>query len=155
MAETQSFVLPSTHAQGLANYPHARILQGNDGLTIYVSGISSRRGDGTFVGATKNENGELVLDIRLQTAEVLANIDTVIKGASIGKAGLQNVIDATVFLVNIPRDYTGMNDEWNRIWPDRTKAPARTTVEVRALPNPNILVEIKCVVYVPLTSQRR
>ncbi|KAH8803683.1 putative L-PSP endoribonuclease family protein [Xylogone sp. PMI_703] len=154
MADSRAFVLPSsTHAQGLANYPHARIVPGpGNGMNIYVSGTSSRRADGTFVGATKNSEGGLTLKIGSQTAQVFANIDTVIKGASDGRAGLENVVDATVFLVNLPRDYAGMNAEWNKVWPDRTKAPARTTVEVRGLPNPNILVEIKCTVYVPPTT---
>jgi enamine deaminase RidA (YjgF/YER057c/UK114 family) len=59
------------------------------------------------------------------------------------------VVDATVFLVDMERDYTGMNKEWDRVWPDRAQAPARTTVAVRALPRPEILVEIKCVVHLP------
>lgn len=136
---------PSKHAQGLANYPHARTVNG----TIYVSGTSSRRGDGTFVGATslKDESGNIStsLDIRQQTEAVLSNISEIIKGATDGKADMKNVVEATVFLVNMERDYKGMNEEWNRIWPDRALAPARTTVEVRALPRPEILVEIKCV----------
>lgn len=40
-----------------------------------------------------------------------------------------------------------MNEEWNQIWPDRQTAPARTTVEVWALPREEITVEIKCTVY--------
>ncbi|KAH8799735.1 putative L-PSP endoribonuclease family protein [Xylogone sp. PMI_703] len=154
MTDSHAFVLPSsTHVQGLANYPHARIVPGpGNGISIYVSGISSRRADGTFVGASKDSNGNAVLEIGPQTAEVLTNIETVIKGASNGRAGLESIVDATVFLTDIPRDYAGMNVEWNKIWPNRMNAPARTTVEVRALPNPNILVEIKCTVYVPPTT---
>lgn len=137
---------PSTHAQGLANYPHARTVN----RTIHVSGTSSRRGDGTFVGAnpSKDESGDasISLDIRQQTEAVLSNISEIIKGATDGKADMRNVVDATVFVVSMERDYKGMNEEWNRVWPDRALAPARTTVEVRALPRPEILVEIKCVV---------
>lgn len=142
---------PSAHAQGLANYPHARIVPSANAHTIYVSGTSSRRGDGTFVGADykKDESGStsLQLDIRQQTEAVLSNMSEIIKGATDGKADMNNVVEASVFLVNMERDYKGMNDEWNRVWPDRALAPARTTVEVRALPRPEILVEMKCVAH--------
>lgn len=153
MAHNTAYFRPSTHAQGLANYPHARTVRSKDGAGsyIYVSGTSSRRGDGTFVGASCTQdaagNTSWALDIRQQTAAVLSNIDAIIQGATEGQAGIQNTIDATVFLVNMKDDYAGMNEEWNRIWPDRTTAPARTTVEVRALPREEIIVEIKCVAY--------
>ena len=141
------YFLPSNKAQGLANYPHARKTSPSS-QTIYVSGTSSRRGDGSHEGVTENADGTLTLDIGQQTAAVLRNIDTIIKGTTDGKGSLANVIDATVFLTNMAGDYAGMNAEWNKVWPDRTTAPARTTVEVRALPNPKLLVEIKCCVQV-------
>ena len=153
MAQSTPYFRPSTYAQGLANYPHARTVTSPDGRGsyIYVSGTSSRRGDGTFVGATRTQDADgnmsLDLDIRQQTAAVLSNIDAIISGASEGRANMHNVVDATVFLTNMKGDYAGMNEEWNRIWPDRNTAPARTTVEVRALPRDEILVEIKCTVY--------
>ena len=153
MAHNTAYFRPSTHAQGLANYTHARTVRSKDGAGsyIYVSGTSSRCGDGTFVGASCTQdaagNTSWALDIRQQTAAVLSNIDAIIQGATEGQAGIQNTIDATVFLVNMKDDYAGMNEEWNRIWPDRTTAPARTTVEVRALPREEIIVEIKGVAY--------
>lgn len=141
------YFLPSSSAQGLANYPHARIVSAAV-RTIYVSGISSRRGDGTHEGVTENADGTLTFDIQQQTAAVLRNIGTVIDGATGGKGSLADVVDATVFLTDMSGCYAGMNEEWNKVWPDRTAAPARTTVEVRALPNPRLLVEIKCTVAV-------
>ncbi|KAK3300621.1 Endoribonuclease L-PSP/chorismate mutase-like protein [Chaetomium fimeti] len=138
-----SFILPPSGAQGLANYPHARTIA-STAKTIFVSGISSRRADGTFEGCETKPDGTQELDCGVQTAAVLRNIETVIRGASDGICGLENVVDATVFLVDIRRDYAAMNAEWNKIWPDRTKAPARTCVQVAALPNEKILVEIKC-----------
>eukprot|EP00122_Pirum_gemmata_P016157 Pgem_evm1s15098 len=47
----EAFIL-STNAQGYANYPHMRKVNG----MLYVSGISSRRPDNTHVGAVKNED---------------------------------------------------------------------------------------------------
>ncbi|KAK3309850.1 Endoribonuclease L-PSP/chorismate mutase-like protein [Chaetomium strumarium] len=136
------YLLPSG-AQGLANYPHARTIP-STAKAIFVSGISSRRPDGTFEGCETRPDGSYELDCGAQSAAVLRNIETVIRGATDGKCGLESVVDATVFLVDIPRDYGAMNAEWNKIWPDRTKAPARTCVQVAGLPNAKILVEIKC-----------
>ncbi|KAJ9138462.1 hypothetical protein NKR23_g8529 [Pleurostoma richardsiae] len=137
------YLLPATAAQGLANYPHARIVPGTQ-KTIYVSGTSSRRGDGTYAGCVTDENGKHTLDIREQTAAVLQNIGTVIKGATGGAAGLESVVDATVFLTDM-KDYAGMNAEWNKVWADKAVAPARTCVQVAALPNERLNVEIKVI----------
>ena len=135
-------------AQGLANYPHARIIPGNP-KTILVSGTSSRRADGTFAGCVTDASGKYTLDIREQTAAVLKNIGTILNGATGGAAGLESIVDATVFLTDMKKDYAGMNEEWNKIWPDRTKAPARTCVQVAALPNERLNVEIKCTALFP------
>lgn len=144
------YFLPSSKAQGLANYPHARAASPTS-TTLYVSGTSSRRGDGTHDGVTELPDGSLELDIAEQTAAVLRNIGSIIDGATQGRASLANVVDATVFLTDMQGSYAGMNAEWNKVWPDKTGAPARTTVEVRALPNPRLLVEIKCTALVPMS----
>lgn len=140
----EAFFLGAGKAQGLANYPHARLTSTTTQKTIYVSGTSSRKGDGTHEGVTENPDGSLALDIRLQTAAVLRNIDSIIAGATGGRGGIKNVIDATIFLTSIEKDYAGMNEEWNKVFPDRENAPARTTIGVRELPNKRLLVEIKC-----------
>lgn len=146
------YLRPAGNAQGLANYPHARIVPvGHKASYIHVSGTSSRRGDGSFVGGERTSdadgNTKLKLDIRLQAEAVLKNMADIIDCATNGKAGMQNVVEVTVFLTNMKGDYAGMNEEWNKVWPDRTMAPARTTVEVRALPREEILVEMKCIAY--------
>lgn len=139
------YFLGQNKAQGLANYPHARIIPiSATQKIIHVSGISSRRGDGTHEGVIRQDDGSVVLDIRKQTAAVLRNIDLVIKGATDGKGDIHNVVDATVFLTDVEGCYSGMNEEWNKVWPDRAAAPARTTIGVRELPNKVLLVEIKC-----------
>lgn len=139
------YFLPTNKAQGLANYPHARIVPPS-ARTIYVSGTSSRRGDGTWDGVTEHSDGSMTLDIRAQTAAVLQNIEGIISGATAGKGSLKNVVDATVFLVDLEGNYAGMNEEWNKVYPDRTGAPARTTIGVKELPNKRLVVEIKCTV---------
>ncbi|PSR99110.1 Endoribonuclease L-PSP/chorismate mutase-like protein [Coniella lustricola] len=144
----QGFFLPAERAQGLANYPHARTAPATSRL-IFVSGTSSRRGDGTYEGceeipaSSPSSPPTFSLDCGAQTAAVLSNIESIIKGATDGKAGLESVVDATVFLTDM-KDYAAMNAEWNKRWPDKTKAPARTCVQVAALPNVRLNVEIKC-----------
>ena len=136
------YLLPPSAAQGLANYPHARTVP-STARTIFVSGTSSRRGDGTYAGCVTAADGTHELDCGEQTAAVLKNIETIIRGASEGRCGLEAVVDATIFLTDM-KDYAKMNAEWNKVWPDRTKAPARTCVQVAALPNERLNVEIKC-----------
>lgn len=145
----QGYFLPAERAQGLANYPHARTAPSTSRL-IFVSGTSSRRGDGTYEGCeevpstdSSSSSPSFRLDCGAQTAAVLRNIESIIKGTTDGKAGLESVVDATVFLTDM-KDYAAMNAEWNKRWPDKTKAPARTCVQVAALPNVRLNVEIKC-----------
>jgi 2-aminomuconate deaminase len=139
------YFLPASSAQGLANYPHARTVSSSSTTkTLYVSGTSSRHGDGTYAGVSTSPSGSLILDIREQTAAVLENIGKIIKGATNGTGGLENVVDATVFLTDIKKDYAGMNEVWNQVFPEKEGAPARTTVQVAALPGEKLCVEIKC-----------
>ncbi|KAK1829939.1 Endoribonuclease L-PSP/chorismate mutase-like protein [Podospora conica] len=155
------FILPPTtpanNAAALANYPHARLLPPSTTATqtIYISGTSSRRGDGTYAGCTANDTDppSFALDCAEQTAAVLSNIDRILRGATAGRHGLECVVDATVFLTDMAGDYARMNGAWNAVWPDAAAAPARTCVEVSALPGGGRLcVEIKCVAVVPVVA---
>ncbi|RDW82763.1 putative L-PSP endoribonuclease family protein [Coleophoma cylindrospora] len=137
-----AYFLPPTAAQGLANYPHARTTPPSS-KTLFVSGISSRRGDGSYAGCVTAADGTHTLDVAEQTAAVLENIKTVINGATEGKCGWESIIDATIFLTDM-KDYARMNAEWNKVWPDKSKAPARTCIQVAALPNERLCIEIKC-----------
>lgn len=142
-ANGEGYFLPAERAQGLANYPHARTAPSTSRL-VFVSGTSSRRGDGTYEGVEELPNGAgHKLDCGAQTAAVLRNIESILQGATGGRCGLESVVDATVFLTDM-KDYAAMNAEWNKRWPDKTTAPARTCVQVAALPNVRLNVEIKC-----------
>ncbi|KAL7750990.1 hypothetical protein RI367_003570 [Sorochytrium milnesiophthora] len=124
-------------AAALAHYPHARKIGG----MLYISGISSRRLDGTYEGVVERSDGTLDRDIRQQTKAVIENIGAIIK-ASTG-AGLETVVDLTVFLVDM-KDYAGMNEVYNKYFNSQT-GPTRTTVAVKELPSPKLLIEIKAV----------
>ncbi|VUC30994.1 unnamed protein product [Clonostachys rosea] len=146
-----SIIVPSGNAKGRANYPHARLASLNSNV-LYISGTGSRREDGTFDGVRHDVNGNLILDIEQQTDAVLRNIEAVIKHATNNKASLQNVIDATVFLTDIRAHYSGMNAVWNRVWPSYEQAPSRTTIGIKELPSPEMIVEIKCTAVVTIAD---
>jgi len=144
----ESFLLQEG-AKGIANYPHMRAAAG----LLYVSGISSRRPDNTHVGATSRNDGSNAfdLDIRAQTAAVLDNITAILSQAG---ANLSHVVDMSVFLVDIPRDYKLMNEVYNQYFAEPSSAPTRTTVAVHQLPHPNLLVEIKVVAVDPRVAAK-
>ena len=129
-------VVPSM-AEPRGNFPHFR----RAGNFIYVSGTSSRLPDGTFIGASVGENGDLSLDIRRQTQSVIENIQEILKAAG---ADLSNVVDLSVFLTNMD-NFDQFNEVYNQFFD--YSGPARTTVAVRSLPHPHLLIEIKAVAY--------
>ncbi len=127
-------------AKPLGNYPHVKRV----GDFIFVSGTSSRRADNTHVGAEQNADGTWDLDIRLQTEAVLQNIQKLIKTMD---ADLDDIVDITIFLVDM-KDFKGYNEVYGEFF-DHT-GPTRTTVAVHQLPHPNLLIEVKAVIYKPL-----
>ncbi len=124
-------------APALAGYPHAR----RAGDYLYLSGMSSRRADNTWRGVSERD-GARHLDIGEQTLGVIANIEGVLRGAG---GELANLVEVTVFLVDMG-DYDAYNAAWNQHF-DAGSGPARTTVAVRELPHPNLLIEMRAVAY--------
>jgi 2-aminomuconate deaminase len=112
----------------LANYAPAR----RAGDFVFVSGAAGRQADGS-----------LAADVGGQTEGTLRNI-----AATLGDQGcsLTDVVEANVFLVDMA-DYAAMNAVWNRTFADPARFPARTTVAVRALPQPDLRVEIRAVAW--------
>ncbi|RKP02473.1 hypothetical protein CXG81DRAFT_24846 [Caulochytrium protostelioides] len=126
----------SDRAQGYANYPHARHV----GNLIFVSGISSRRPDNTWEGVETGPDGHIVLDIAKQTHAVIKNIEAILERAG---ASLKNLVDVTVFLTDMAH-YQAFNAVYNQYF-NVESGPARTTIAVKQLPHPNLLIEIKSV----------
>ncbi|KAI2608601.1 YjgF-like protein [Hypoxylon fragiforme] len=144
----EAFLLDPNTPAGPTRYAHARIAPASSHRTIYISGIAAVSPDGKLEGARQNADGTWELDIREQTAAVLKRIDDIIRGASQGKGGIHNVIDAVVYVLDMKSHYAGMNEEWNKVFADRASAPARATVGVRELPDPRFIVEIKAIAVV-------
>ena len=117
-------------AQPLGKYPHVK----RAGDFLFVSGTSSRRADNTIAG---------VDDIRVQTRAVIENIRDILKSAH---ASLEDVVEVTTFLVNM-KDFAGYNEVYGEFFEQH--GPARTTVAVRELPHPQLLIEMRAVAYRP------
>ncbi|RMG23291.1 MAG: RidA family protein [Bacteroidetes bacterium] len=129
-------------ARPLGNYPHIKRV----GDFLFVSGTSSRKADNTHAGAVQDAQGNWQLDIREQTRAVIENIGKLL--AEVG-AELKDVVDITSFLVDM-EDFEGYNEVYGRYFDH--EGPTRTTVAVRQLPHPNLLIEMKAVAYRPLSS---
>lgn len=119
-------------------YPHARRV----GDLLFLSGIGPRSAEtGGIAGVTLDANGEVErYDIAAQCHAVFHNVRAVLAGAG---AELGDLVDVTVFLTDIRRDF----ETFNRIYSEyfsTADGPCRTTVEVNRLPTP-IAIELKCI----------
>ena len=106
------------------------------------------------IGNTLYTSGQVALDpatgnlisggIEAQTTQVLANIHAVLTEAGLDFA---HVVKTTVFLKDMA-DFAAMNALYaTRFAPEGITAPARSTVQVAALPK-GALVEIECIAVV-------
>jgi len=95
-------------------------------------------------GANNPTTGKLVgMDVESQTEQVLKNIAAILEAAG---SSLNHVIRCGVFLTDIS-DFAKMNAVYSKVFGNNR--PARTTVQVAALPGPNLKVEIDAVAYIP------
>jgi len=120
-------------------YPHARRV----GDLLFLSGIGPRDPATNAVpGNVQDAEGRLLsYDIDLQARAVFANVRAVL-GAS--GARWEDLVDVTVYLTDMARDFKGYNAVWAEHFPDPGAAPCRTTLGISALPTP-IAIELKCV----------
>lgn len=120
-------------------YPHARRV----GDLLFLSGMGPRTpGSDRIPGNVRNPRGALVAhDIAAQTRQVFANVRAVLEASG---ARWEDLVDVTVFLTEIERDFETYNRVWAEHFPDPATAPCRTTLGVTALPTP-IAIELKCI----------
>jgi 2-aminomuconate deaminase len=119
-------------------FPHAK----RAGDFIFVSGTSSRRPDDTFAGVDVVD-GVTVRDITAQTRAVIDNIRDILEAAG---AGLDDLVQVTSYLVDMA-DFDAYNAVYAEYFTET--GPTRTTVAVRELPHPDLLIEIQAVAYKP------
>ena len=118
-------------------YPHAR----RAGNLLFLSGIGPRRrGSKEIPGVRLRPDGSVEsYDIEAQCRSVFDNVRTVLEDAG---ARFEDLVDVTVFLTDMKRDFAA----YNRLYAEYFAGarPCRTTVEVTALPTP-IAIELKCI----------
>lgn len=116
--------------KAVGNYPHARRV----GNLLFLSGIGPRT-----PGTDAIPDG-----IEAQSRAVFANVRAVLEASG---ARWEDLVDVTVFLTDMARDFRAYNETWAGHFPDPAHAPCRTTVGITALPTP-IAIELKCVAVV-------
>ena len=121
-------------------FPHAKRL----GEFLFLSGIGPRkRGSKEIPGVTLDSEGNVVsYDIETQCHAVFENVRLVLEDAG---ATWQDIVDITVFLTNMKKDFAIYNRLYAEYFAGSGKPnPTRTTIEVRALPTP-IAIELKVI----------
>ncbi len=127
----------------VGHYPHARRV----GDLLFLSGIGPRSPqDNSIPGNVHDAAGNLVgYDIAAQCHSVFANVRAVLEACG---AGWEDLVDVTVYLTDMARDFKIYNRIWAEYFPDPETAPCRTTLGINALPTP-IAIELKCVAAAP------
>jgi len=123
-------------------YPHARRV----GDLLFLSGVGPRTpGSNVIPGNVHDADGRLVAyDIEAQCRQVFANVRAVLEASG---ARWEDLVDVTVFLTDMARDFATYNRVYAEYFADPATAPCRTTLGITALPTP-IAIELKCVAQV-------
>ncbi|MFG0283229.1 MAG: RidA family protein [Phycisphaerales bacterium JB039] len=118
-------------------YPHARRI----GNLLFLSGVGPRRrGSKEIPGVTLDGEGNVVAyDIEAQCRSCFDNVRAVLEDAG---SSWDRLVDVTVFLTDMKRDFAAYNKVYAEYFKD--VQPTRTTIEVGALPTP-IAVEVKAI----------
>lgn len=121
----------------VGNYPHARRVKD----LLFLSGVGPRKpGTNVIPGVMMDGQGNPVgHDIEVQCHSVFENVNIILEESG---SHWDNLVDVTVFLTNMKRDF----DTYNQIYSEyfNNNQPCRTTVEISSLPTP-IAIELKCI----------
>ncbi len=121
-------------------YPHARKV----GNLLFLSGIGPRSPeDDSIPGLSRSAAGNYTaFDFEAQVHSVFYNVRRVLEASG---SKWEDLVDVTVYLVNMERDF----HTYNRVWATyfQENAPCRTTVGIDSLPTP-IAIELKCIAVV-------
>ena len=122
-------------------YPHARKV----GNLLFLSGVGPRTAgsgvhDSGVPGLELDHNGNFkAFDFEAQVHSVFQNVKKILEASG---SSWEELVDVTVFLVDMKRDF----HTFNRIYAEYFKdnQPCRTTCEINSLPTP-IAIELKCI----------
>ncbi len=125
----------------LGPYPTARRV----GNLLFISGMGPRRrGEKSVAGVELDAQGRVLrYDFESQCRAVFDNVRVILEDAG---SSWDRLVDVTVFLTDLERDWT----TYNRIYAEYfgKVQPCRTTVGVARLPGP-IAIELKCIATLP------
>ncbi len=124
--ELKSSKLPAPMCKGA----YSSGIEAPAGRTVYVSGQVSMDTEGNVVGEG---------DIKLQTQTVLENVKTVLEEAG---GSMEHIVKVTVFIRNMSQ-YDEIHGVRRRYFSE--PYPASSMVEVSALIDPRLLIEIEAV----------
>ncbi len=127
---THRSVSPAGAAPPVGPYVPATIFD----RLVFVSGQGARH------PVTNQLAGD---DIEAQTVQVLENVRVILEAAG---SSMQHVLRCTVYLTDMA-EFKRMNAVYERVFGGHK--PARTTVQVAALPVHGLRVEIDCIAYTP------
>jgi 2-aminomuconate deaminase len=121
-------------------FPHAKRI----GNLLFLSGIGPRKRDSKEIpGVTLDSAGNILsYDIETQCRAVFENVRLVLEDAG---ASWNDIVDVTVFLTNMKKDFPTYNKLYAESFAgDGKPNPTRTTIEIGALPTP-IAIELKVI----------
>src|SRR5688572_11638208 len=121
----------------LGAYPHAR----KAGNLLFLSGIGPRNAkDNSIPGLQLDTAGNIEkYDIEAECHAVFGNVKAVLEAAG---SSWDKIIDVTVFLTNMKKDFAVYNKIYGEYFKD--VQACRTTVEVKSMPTP-IAIELKVI----------
>ena len=105
------------------------------GHLVFVSGQVARNAHGETVGKG---------DIKAQTRQVLENIKSVLESAD---ASLDDVVKVSVFVTNLEEHFSQIHEVRAEYFTQ--DYPASTLVEVKALVQKDLLIEIEAIAVIP------
>ena len=130
--------IAKTGPSAMGAYPHLRRV----GDLVFISGMGPRSPETNEIpgGPVRDDTGNpLNYDVTAQTHSVINNIRLILEEYG---AGLENVVDILVFLIDMDRDFKAYNEVYAEHFGEIM--PARTTVSIIALPSP-IAIEMKVI----------
>jgi 2-aminomuconate deaminase len=120
-------------------YPHARRV----GELLFLSGVGPRMPGTNEIPGNVYDGGNVLIgyDIEAQCRQVFSNVRAVLEASG---ARWEDLVDVTVFLTDMSRDFVVYNRIYAEYFPDPATAPCRTTLGITSLPTP-IAIELKCI----------
>ena len=109
-------------------YPHSKKV----GDFLFLSGIGSRN----------SSDNSIPENFEDECHSVFRNVKIVLEESG---ADWGDLVDVTVFLTNMEKDFKIFNNLYKEYFKDIN--PCRTTVEVKSLPTP-ISIELKCIAFI-------